>query len=141
LQKPVDPDELAAAMDRFSAMNKKSEKARFLKLLAYLNSSPKLKFNVKEGYIYIGISDIFYCQADGNYMLIHTIKGDKELIVMQIGKIFSMLPEEMFVRAGRSLILNKEYLVKVDRKRKILVMKKDENTVELSIPRGLDIDI
>ncbi|HYX05376.1 MAG TPA: LytTR family DNA-binding domain-containing protein [Bacteroidales bacterium] len=141
LLKPVDPDELAAAMGRFFEKQRKSEKARFLKLLSYLESSPKLKFNVRAGCIFIRISDIFYCQAEGNYTLIHTVTGDKELVVMQIGSVLSMLPRNMFLRAGRSLILNKEYLAKVDRRKKIIEMKHSEIPVELRMPNGFKIDI
>ena len=140
LLKPVDPRELDAAIERFSERQRKSEKTRFLTLLSYLESSPKLKFNVREGYIYFRIPDIFYCEADGNYTIIHTVSGDKELVVKQIGRIYNMLPESMFMRAGRSLILNKEYLAKVDRRRKIIEMKKGTISVELKMPNNLKID-
>jgi DNA-binding LytR/AlgR family response regulator len=73
--------------------------------------------------------DCLVCiEADGNYSYATTRDGKRSLICEQLGKIEELIAQQMggensiFIRIGRSLIINKEYIYHIDISRKVLVM-------------------
>ncbi len=74
-------------------------------------------------------SDIVYIAADRNYCNIFTADGDEVLASLQLGQIEeqikSQLKEEapQFIRIGRSLIINRNYIYRINLKKDTLQMK------------------
>jgi len=94
----------------------------------------KIRINTRTGTLFINPSAILYCKAEGNYTSICT--GDKQhLCSMNLGKVGDMLPENGFVRLGRSLIINLEYINMLNRKENELTLARNEESVVLKIPR------
>lgn len=85
-----------------------------------------------KGFILIDTDDIIYCQADGNYTVMHLNPDRKELITMQIGQIENLLDSKLFVRISRSNIINIHYLKEFNRKKKVVELKIDGST-ELNV--------
>ena len=73
--------------------------------------------------------DALICvSADGNYSEVMTVDGRKTLICLQLGQIEALMVEQLgagitnFVRLGRGLIINNDYINHIDISKQILVM-------------------
>jgi two-component system, LytTR family, response regulator len=135
LLKPVNKEELLTAITRFR-MNRKQgkfeQKVDFL--LSQISPLKKIKFNTRRGFMMIDPDDIIYCQADWNYTELWLGKDRKELVTMNIGKVEELLPPDHFCRAGRSLIINTNYISKVNRITRKCSLIKGPDQFELGIP-------
>lgn len=115
LLKPIDPVELSNAMARFLERAKPQNLSLKLEtLLEKLDNQNKIRFNTRTGYLLINPVDVVYCEADGNYTTFVMRGNRKELVCCKIGDIIDKLPSN-FIRAGRSVILNQDFLSKVER--------------------------
>jgi two-component system, LytTR family, response regulator len=116
LMKPVVREELLECIHEFKARKLKPDvTARLGRFLEDYESSRKIRFNTRSGFFQVDPAGILYCQAEGNYTSINT--GEREQIcTLSIGKVQEMLPQNGYLRIGRSLIINKQYISKVDRK-------------------------
>ena len=119
LLKPIDPVELAKALEKFRQHDQKeSYRKKFEDLLGEFNTTApggKLRFNNRNGYLFIDPGDILYLEADGNYTTLILREEKKEIISNNIGAVEKLLPPKDFLRISRSLIINSIWLNKVDR--------------------------
>lgn len=66
--------------------------------------------------------------ADGNYSVVTTADGGEYMLVMQLGQIERRLAENItdgrntFIRIGKSLIINREYITHIHPGRQKLVL-------------------
>ncbi len=134
LVKPVDPAELKTTIEKLKTNRKDDLTNQVSKLLHHLNSNVKLKFNTPSGFIIIDSSEIIYCQADRNYSEIYLSDGRKEVITCNLKKLFKTLPKDNFFRASRSLIINVDYIVKVERTKQIISIKYQNSIIDFSLP-------
>jgi len=132
--KPVDRNELAVAVERAINQINGREPERSYSLLLEMTSRKKLRFNTAGGFILIDPSEIVYIQADWNYSEIHLGKDKYEVVVVNLGEIEKMLPAAGFARIGRSVIVNLKYLSKVQRTKRLCILKKDEEIFQFKIP-------
>lgn len=71
---------------------------------------------------------LMYILADGNYSHVHTCDNREHLLSMQLGQIsdciFNQIEEgdSTFMRLGRSLIINTDYIYFIDISRQLLVL-------------------
>ncbi len=134
LLKPVDREELASSMKRF--MDRFARQEREMSYAALLSqlSRKKIRFNTTGGFILIDPQDIIYIKADWNYSDIHLSQDKHETVAMNLGAIEETLPKASFARINRSVIINLAYLDKVQRGKRICVLKKDGITYNFRIP-------
>ena len=135
LLKPVDRKELKKSILKFLE-RKNSEKSdeRNENFLAHVEMIPRIRVNTRTGTAFINPSTILYCKADGNYTLICT--GEKQyLCSMNLGKIEELLPRRGFIRVGRSIIINFEYMIMLDRKESQITLVRDGEAAIIKIPR------
>lgn len=132
LLKPIDPEELAMVINRFRNKISRQQFVEDLqRLVARLKHPQALKFNSKRGFVMIDPEDIIYCEADWNYTDIYYGDDNRELVAMNLGKVSEMLPADYFVRVSRSILININYLSRVDKKQHLIFLKK--NSKEYSI--------
>ncbi|OQX75190.1 MAG: hypothetical protein B6D64_12115 [Bacteroidetes bacterium 4484_276] len=134
LVKPVDPAELKATIEKLKTNNNDDLANQVSKLINHLNSNVKLKFNTPTGFIIIDSSEIIYCLADRNYSEIHLSDGRKEVITCNLKKLFKTLPKNNFFRASRSLVINLNYIVKVERTKRKITLKCQNGFFEFLVP-------
>ena len=95
---------------------------------------PRIRVNTRTGTAFINPATILYCKADGNYTIICT--GEKQhLCSINLGKIEELLPKRGFIRVGRSIIINFEYIIMLDRKESEITLVRDGESVIVKIPR------
>lgn len=82
---------------------------------------------------------LMYISSDGNYSNVVTTDGKSRLVTYQLGQIEDAISEQlgdegmMFLRLGRSLIINTEYIYLVDIARQSLLLSDFHGSVhELS---------
>ncbi len=110
----------------------------FAKLLHYLKSkdfAEKLRINTRTGYLLINVNEIVFCKAAGNYTEITLGENKKEIATMNLSKTTNHLQgNAQFKRVGRSLLINTNYLYKVDRAKKVCVLEKNGVSFMVDIP-------
>ena len=88
----------------------------------------KLYLNFRDELIVLDTDEIAYIKADGNYSIIIFIKGGKQILAMTLSKIESLIcspnkdRSEKFVRIGRSIIINQDYLTCINLLKKEIVL-------------------
>lgn len=135
LLKPLDEAQLRAALSRFKCKQKKAAGGGYDRLIHYLEHPQRIRINVRSGFILIDPADVVYIQADGNYTEVFLRDGKSELSSTNHGTILNELPQADFMRISRSLSININYLVRVNRLKHICVMRLDGKEVPLKITR------
>lgn len=71
---------------------------------------------------------LIYVSSDGNYSNVMTLDGRETLVCLQLGQIEALMAEQLgsgitnFIRLGRGLIINLDYINHIDISRQLLVM-------------------
>jgi two-component system, LytTR family, response regulator len=136
LLKPVDPAELNKTLDRLSVnVLKRDNKEHFQELVERtVYHANKLKFSTLNGFFFIAPEDILYIQAEGSYSTLYGDPKEVKMITMNMGKIEEMLPQHLFHRINRSVIVNFSFVSKVDRKKRVVILEKNGKEIIFKIP-------
>ena len=123
LLKPIDRAELLEALTKFRNIRHHNNLEQQVEhLINQIKPIEKIRFNNRTGFIMIDPTEIIYCQADWNYTEIWFSKEKKELVTMNIGKVFNMLPKIQFIRINRSVIINRNHLERLNRKSRTVIL-------------------
>lgn len=111
LLKPIEPEELENALERF---RKKMEKTDYSVLRNNLSQSgkPKIALNTGQSIKFIPLDEILFFKADGSYTQVH-LKNDQVILVSKSLKYFEdmLIPEfKNFFRCHKSFIVNTDYI-------------------------------
>lgn len=88
----------------------------------------KLLFSTSTELIRIPSDTVVYITADGNYSAINMVDKGEYMLTMQLGQIERKIAETLtpgdnvFIRIGKSLIVNKEYITCVNPTRQKMVL-------------------
>lgn len=115
LLKPVDPDELIAAVskaeDRIASRNN-SEQLNFL--LSQIKRTepniPKIALPQQHEIRYVAINDIVRCAADNTYTFFYLANGEKILISKPLKEYSDLLKPQGFVRTHQSHLVNPKFV-------------------------------
>lgn len=130
LLKPVDNEELNRAVSKF--YEQKGKDLQFQNIHNFLNNHrPKIRFNTRNGFILIHPDEIVYCQSDGNYSEIILKDKSKNIVCYNLKKLLKEISSTRFVRISRYNIINKDYLVEVDRGKKQCILSTNEWRITL----------
>jgi two-component system LytT family response regulator len=133
LLKPVNTIDLISAMERFE--NKLSKK-----LVLKNNVDPKedyvsvsnndvlkkIALPTENGYEFLKINSIIYCEANSNYCRIICVDGKEILLAKTLKAIQKLLPSTLFQRVHKSYLVNLNYIVKFNR----------TNSLEIELQNG-----
>jgi two-component system LytT family response regulator len=135
LLKPVNRKELNHCILRYSERMNGSQNFNYHEKPVDLQDKiPRIKVTSRGGTLFINPASILYCKADGNYTTICT--GEKKhLCSMNIGKVEKLLSRTRFIRLGRSLIINSESIVFLDKKESTITLVRDKESVQVKIPK------
>jgi two-component system LytT family response regulator len=143
LTKPVDPGDLYQTIIRYRGTRESADfNVRVATLLEQVHPNKKIKFNTRSGFIAVNPEDVLFIRADGNYSELFYSQDQKELVCMNIGSIEELLPENLFFRASRSIILNLAYVHRLERKTHSCELVKDgkKSLVEISKDRMQELE-
>jgi len=141
LLKPVNRKELKECVEKYILKVKELPPQSVLKPEPSRKIS-RIKVNTRTGTVFINPATILFCKAEGNYTIICT--GEKEyLCSMNLGKLKDQLSSDAFIRIGRSLIINFEFITLLDRKKSTVTLVRNNESVIVRIPHQhlKDLDI
>ncbi len=122
LLKPIDSEELKEAIEEWQKTKEKQQdtKEQLTQLLKYLKKEGLLKSKISvpisDGYEFIEVKKIEYCQSQSNYTKIILSDGDKLLISKTLKEIDKTLAPFFFIRVHQSYLINPNHLKKYHRR-------------------------
>ncbi len=132
--KPVDPSEIYDSINRWQKLRmQKFSRSNHQSLNNISDAYEKLRFNNMNGFILVKPDDILYCEAKGNYTLLNLISDKKEMISQNLGTLEEKLSKYKFFRLNRSFLANLQYIVEIDKKKKLCRIKHKEVLVDLPL--------
>lgn len=136
LLKPVDPDALADTLKRYSADCRTSDFGlKVDQLLKQMRHDNRVRLATRTGFLMIDPAEIVHATADGNYSVIHLSPSRSEIVSLNLGALFDLLPADEFSRISRSEIVNNSMIFRVDRKKRVCEVRKDGETIILQVSR------
>ena len=114
LLKPIDANDLKIAVQK---VEKKMDEGSSLKHISNLlrnikqpSAEQKIALPQREGYEFVNVSSILYCQAEGAYTRILLNDKSSLLISRTLGDVEELLPPELFQRIHHSSLVNISYI-------------------------------
>ena len=105
LEKPIDPDELIIALNKFEKK--------------YLDFQKHITIKNAEGHFFMQLEDIKYIQSDSNYCKIFKADNTSMFISKTLKDIERILPTP-FIRIHKSYIVNAKYILMLNTAKKII---------------------
>lgn len=134
--KPINITELMLAVNRAQQACEQQQVARRfdeLLLARQLPAAPvKIELPTTNGFVYMPVTDIIRCEAEGSYTLFH-FTGRKPMIVCKtLGAYESILKEYGFVRVHHRHLVNLAHVEQYQRGRGGLILMSDKKEVLVS---------
>ncbi len=119
LLKPVQPDELKLALDRFKQRHPDQDRSalqrQFLDNIGQRDEQAmKLTLTSGDRTYFITPADLTYCTADDNYTELHTADGKRFVSARTLKDYEDMLGPLGFLRVHRSTLVNKAQITHLD---------------------------
>lgn len=130
LVKPVGMENLEKAVERYH--ERAGTSAGLQNLMGALQDKKLLKLKSYNGLFLLSPDDIVYVEADRDYAALFFSNGTKEEIFERLGEIEKKLPADIFLRAGKSIIVNRKYIRKITDAALRLVTPTTSYVVEIS---------
>jgi two-component system LytT family response regulator len=112
LLKPVDIDELKAAVAKLKSLAKPDNQAMDA-LLEYIKSQKqinKISLSTEKGIHFIDATEVLYCLSSGPYSVFYLKSGQELVCSKSIGEYEKMLEDKGFYRIHNSSLINVEHL-------------------------------
>lgn len=115
LLKPIDIDELTAAIDKARKATKQAQKnERLDHLLEYLKDDkqvgPRIALPMFGETRYVNVKDIIRCEADNTYTRFFLIDGEQVLVSKTLKEYADMLARHSFLRTHQTHLVNTTYI-------------------------------
>ena len=121
LIKPVNPEELQAAVRRAHQRGRKSIVAEQIEnALRYLRTPTvdrETRIGLKAGHetVFVPLLDICYCRSDGNFTNVHLADGERIYSSYSLKSLGEILPDAWFFRCHREYLVNGRHIRSYDR--------------------------
>jgi len=117
LVKPVDKDELRAAIDKVIKHTRGESLKQLTALLTHIRKSNDLSFQkialpTMHGYELIPLNNIMYCESKNNYTDVRLNNGQHLVISRTLKEIEELLDMHPFLRVHNSYLVNLQYAIR-----------------------------
>ena len=130
LVKPVSLESLEKAITRYR--QRAGATTGLQNLMNAINEEKLLKVKSYNGLFLLRPDDVVYVEADRDYACMYLANGAKEDVFERLGEIEKKLPPGTFLRAGKSVVVNRRYIRKISDTTLQLVAPNANYTVEIS---------
>lgn len=129
LLKPVDADDLVAAVQRYQRKTEQVMVKQQFDLLLQQYTRPevlpeKVSFSTQQAIHFIAPETIVYCESNSNYTTLHFIDKTKMIVSRTLKEVEEMLVYYRFYRIHHSFIVNRKHIVRYN--------KNDGGTIEMT---------
>ena len=69
--------------------------------------------------------DVLFLKSDNNYTTIYLNNGKEYLMIKSLAKLERELNDSLFIRVNQSYLINKIYVVNIDKKKKTILLNND----------------
>lgn len=118
LEKPIDPDELIIALNKFEKK--------------YLDHQKHITIKNTDGHFFMQLETIEYIKSEINYCNIYRINQPPMLVSKTLKEIEKILPNP-FVRIHKSYIVNTKFVLMLNTTQKIIKLNSNGETIEIPI--------
>ena len=137
LLKPVDKDELTAALEKFKLKKLATEGGVHIKnLLANLSmpqaNQAKIALPTLHGFIFVPVKDIVRCESDNTYTTFFTLGKRKIIVSKPLKECEQMLTGYRFFRVHYSHLVNLEYVTEYIKGEGGLIKMADGSHIDVS---------
>lgn len=137
LVKPVDKDELCAAVDKIKKRTYNEPIKQLAALLTHLKksndfSSPKIALPTLRGFELVALNDIVYCESSSNYTTINLNNGHPIIISRTLKDMEELLDMHPFFRVHNSFLVNLQYAIRYLRGEGGILELKNNITIPVS---------
>ncbi|MCS7035477.1 MAG: LytTR family DNA-binding domain-containing protein [Saprospiraceae bacterium] len=108
LLKPINPDELAAAVQKAQQGIEQGQLYQRIEALlhaAALGRIERITLNTSKGLLFVALADIACVESCGNYAFVHLASGERHLDARNLKEYEEILPHPAFVRTHQSFIV------------------------------------
>jgi len=134
LLKPIDADELKAAVEKIKSKKQAPSLEQFQLLLQNFkqpNSEvSKISLPTIHGHEIILIKDIIRCESDDHYTVFYLINKRKIMVATTLKYYEDLLPTDMFFRTHNSHIVNVAHVARVSKEGYVIMT--DDSSIEIS---------
>jgi two-component system LytT family response regulator len=114
LLKPVDPLELRKAVDK-AAEKQQTGKNQLDWLKQQFGAQDARRFDKialpsAQGYTFVALAEVMYCESDSSYTKFHLENGDTYLITKTLGDVEEMLSGTDFFRIHKQFLVNMRHI-------------------------------
>ncbi len=119
LPKPAQPEELAAAMERYqerhaAVLDRATVQDQFLANIAQTEAATfKLTIPHGDRTLFVPPTEVVRCQAERNYTWVHLTKGRRHLLARTLKEFEEMLAPFGFLRLNRSDLVRRDVIVRL----------------------------
>jgi two-component system LytT family response regulator len=114
LLKPVEAEDLIAAVGKVRSMQNAETEQRFSTLAWNMSDVPrgdkKLVLRTHDKFHFIRVPDILYCESDGNYSTFYLENGFKVMVSKSLKEYEDLLEGYPFFRPHKSYLINLSYV-------------------------------
>lgn len=135
LLKPIDSEELVAAVGKALKSSKKEEALKmenFIRNQSIIPARKKIALQTSDGFSIFEIDNILKCSAESNYTCVYFTNGKKILFSKTLRDFEELLNESGFERIHHSHIINLNHLVSFVNKDGGYVILSDKSTLPVS---------
>ncbi len=137
LVKPIDKDELRAAVDTYLQRSQRDRLKQLDALLSHADrkndlSFQKIAFPTIHGYELVPLNNIVVCEGSGNYAKVRLNNGQQMLVSRTLKEIEELLDMPPFFRVHHSFLVNLQYAVRYIRGDGGYLVLTDEITAPVS---------
>ena len=135
LLKPVDPEELVAAVRRAAAP---ADPLLYSRQLAQLTRQAgtrifdRITLNTGNGLLFLQTEEIMHLESKGNYSFVFLENGERHLITQSLATFEEILPSPPFFRAHQSHMVNTKYVRKLTKDDGESLLLTDKSLVPLA---------
>ena len=140
LKKPIIPQEVFEAVDRFKSIKEEDEASTNLRKIkeSLIHDEPKLIIPSSEGLHIIKINDIIRCEASDVYTYFYLVSGKKLIASKSLNNYEKLLSDINFVRIHSKHLINLRYIVQYMKGKGGSVLMEQGDEVEVSIRKKMD---
>lgn len=116
LLKPVDVDELKAALQKVENLTAADQKNQIAKAKQVFNNEGNhLILSFHDSYQVINLDELIYCESDKGYTTFYCVDGKKHLVSKTLKDFEDRLLEAKFQRPHQSFMINMKFVDKYDK--------------------------
>ncbi|HUH35376.1 MAG TPA: LytTR family DNA-binding domain-containing protein [Moheibacter sp.] len=138
LLKPIDEEELKETIENWAQEKNKNhaneqnidELIDQLKKEGFMKS--KISVPISDGYEFVEVNDILYCNSQSNYTNLHLVNGSKILVSKTLKEVENALRNFFFIRVHQSYLINPNYMKKFSRNDGGYILMQNQESIPVS---------